>query len=398
MILVDIIQILLIAIIGPILLYQTFLGLIAFRAKLIKEFDQKNDTRFAIIIPAHNEEKMIAKTIYSINGVIYPQTKYDVFVIADNCDDNTAQISRNLGVNVLERSDTTKRGKGYALRWAFDKLITEYDEYDAFVVIDSDSLISGNYLNVMSHYIKNGSRVIQSSDLVLPQKNNWSSEATRIGFILFNYVRPLGRKFLGFDMGLRGNGMCFTKEVLTKIPWQSYALTEDLEYGLILLLKGERIHFAPEATVWAHMPLKSENARSQRERWEEGRKDITRSYSSIFLKESFKKRSLAFFDVFIDLITPPFVNTMLIISTLFMITIVLSLIVPLNNIYMFIWGTLLLIGFIHLLLGLKLVHADRDLYKSVLYIPIYVVWKVKVIIKALFSDKPKTWVRTSRES
>jgi cellulose synthase/poly-beta-1,6-N-acetylglucosamine synthase-like glycosyltransferase len=398
MILVDIIQILLIVLIGPIILYQLFLGLVAFRSKLIKEFDKNNETTFAIIIPAHNEEKMIAKTIYSINGIIYPHTKYDVFVIADNCSDNTAQISRHLGVNVLERTDTSQRGKGYALRWAFDRLISEYDKYDAFVVIDSDSLISGNYLHVMNHYIKNGSRVIQSSDLVLPQKNNWSSEATRIGFILFNYVKPLGRKYLGFDMGLRGNGMCFTKEVLVKIPWQSWALTEDLEYGLILLLNGERIHFAPEATVWAHMPLKSENARSQRERWEEGRKDITKSYSKIFLKDSFKNRSLAFFDVFIDLITPPFVNTMLIISLLLVASFSLSFIFPATVIYTYIWGVFLLIGFVHLLLGLRLVHADRDLYKSVLYIPIYVIWKVKVIVKTLFSDKPKAWVRTSRES
>lgn len=398
MIIVEIIQILLIVIIGPIILYQTFLGLIAFRAKLITDFGKKNNTTFAIIIPAHNEEKMIAKTIYSLNGIIYPQTKYDVYVVADNCSDNTAEISRHLGVHVLERSDLTKKGKGYALRWAFDKLLSEYDKYDAYVVIDSDSLISGNYLQVMDHYINSGSRVIQSSDLVLPQKNNWSSEATRIGFILFNYVRPLGRKFLGFDMGLRGNGMCFTKEVLKKIPWQSWALTEDLEYGLILLLNGERIHFAPEATVWAHMPLKSENARSQRERWEEGRKDITKSYSKTFLKESLRKRSIAFFDVFIDLITPPFVNTMLIISLLLVFSLILSIIFPSTIYYAVIWAILLFIGFIHLLLGLRLVHADRDLYKSVLYIPIYVIWKIKVIVKALFSDKPKTWVRTSRES
>lgn len=108
MIIVDIIQILLIVLIGPIILYQTFLGIVAFRTKLIKEFDKNNETTFAIIIPAHNEEKMIAKTIYSINGIIYPHTKYDVFVIADNCSDNTAQISRHLGVNVLERTDTSK--------------------------------------------------------------------------------------------------------------------------------------------------------------------------------------------------------------------------------------------------------------------------------------------------
>lgn len=398
MIIVDIIQILLIVLIGPIILYQLFLGIVAFRTKLIKEFDKNNETTFAIIIPAHNEEKMIAKTIYSINGIIYPQTKYEVFVVADNCSDNTAHIAKHLGVNVLERIDSSKKGKGYALRWAFDKLLSEQDKYDAFIVIDSDSLISGNYLHVINHYIKQGSRVIQSSDLVLPQKNNWSSEATRIGFILFNYVRPLGRKYLGFDMGLRGNGMCFTKEVLAEIPWQSWALTEDLEYGLILLLKGERITFAPEATVWAHMPLKADNAESQRERWEKGRKDITKSYSRTFLRKSIEKRSIAFLDVFIDLITPPFVNTMLIISVLLICSIVLSFLMPINGIYAVIWALFLIIGFVHLLLGLKLVHADKDLYKSVLYIPIYVIWKVKVLVKTLFSDKPKTWVRTNRES
>ena len=395
---IDIVQITLFIAIAPLVLYQTFLGLVAFRVKLKKHFDENNDTRFAIIIPAHNEEKMIAKTIYSINGIIYPQDKYDIFVIADNCEDNTAQISRDLGANVLVRNDSENRGKGYALRWGFDKLIEEYQHYDSYIVIDSDSLISGNYLQVMNHYIKNGSKVIQSSDLVLPQKDNWSSEATRIGFILFNYVRPLGRKFLGFDMGLRGNGMCFTRDVLERVPWQSWALTEDLEYGLILLLNGEHIEFAPEAVVWAHMPLKADNAESQRERWESGRKDITKSYSVTFLKESLKKRSLSFFDVFVDLITPPFVNTMLLISVLLISSIGVWILFPAKSLYIYLWGTLLLMGVMHLIFGLRLVEADKDLYKSILYIPRYVLWKVKVMIKTSFSERPKKWIRTSRES
>lgn len=225
-------------VLAPLLGYQFFLSLVSLFANKKTEFTSEQSRNFAFIVPAHNEEKIISKTIYSLSGLIYPKKNYDVFVIADNCTDQTAQIARSLGTTVLERTNPNKRGKGYALRWAFDKVLGHEKTYDAIIVVDADSLVSGNFLEVMNDYLNEGSRVIQCSDLVLPEPGNWSVEATRIGFLLYNYVKPLGRKVLGLNMGLRGNGMCFSADVLKEIPWQAWSLTEDVEYGLVLLLKG----------------------------------------------------------------------------------------------------------------------------------------------------------------
>lgn len=397
MILLDILSYSLFLLLSPLVLYQLFLGVLARKATIKTSFPAKRKRTFAIIVPAHNEAKIIAKTIYSIWGIVYPKKFYDLFVIADNCTDNTAEIAKGLGVHVLERTHKKERGKGYALRWGFDQILRSKKKYDAFIIIDADSLVSGNYLDVMNHYLENGHRVIQSSDLVLPEENNWSIEATRIGFLLYNYVKPLGRKVLNLNMGLRGNGMCFDTGILKAYPWQAWSLTEDLEYGLILTLKGVRIEFAPEATVWAQMPLESTNAASQRSRWEIGRHQVIHEYARMFLTTSLKRRSFLFFDVFIDLITPPFVNMMVLISLILIPVFILTVTGLFSWLHVSLWGGLLLLGILYLFLGLYVAKADKMIYKSLLHLPVYIVWKLKVYANACRSGKETQWIRTERD-
>ncbi len=396
MILLDIIQVTLLTAIGLLLAYQTILGFLALIPQRLPTFVPDKERRFAIVLPAHNEEKMIAKTIYSISGVLYPKKQYDLTVIADNCTDHTAKIARNLGATVLERTNDSLRGKGYALRWAFDQILASHKNYDAVVVIDSDSLISGNFLDVMNRYLENGSRVIQSADLVLPQPGNWSSEAIRIGFLMFNYVRPLGRAILGLNMGLRGNGMCFSTSLLREIPWQAWSLTEDVEYGLILMLQDVRIEFAPQATVWAQMPLNSANAVSQRTRWESGRIDVKQTYAKRFLKEALRRPSFLFFDVWVDLITPPFVTLMLWTLIGVVVSALLWAFGWMPILYGFLWAGLFLMGIIHLITSMIAGHADKAMYRSLLYIPLYAMWKMGVKVRALTKSKELNWIRTAR--
>lgn len=397
MIIFEIIFLTFFIVLAPLLAYQFLLSLISLFANKKTEFTSGKNRKFAFIVPAHNEEKIISKTIYSLSGLIYPKKNYDVFVIADNCTDQTAQIARTLGATVLERTNQTQKGKGYALRWAFDKVLAYENEYDAIIVVDADSLVSGNFLEVMNDYLAQGNRVIQCSDLVLPEPGNWSVEATRIGFLLYNYVKPLGRKVLGLNMGLRGNGMCFSADVLKEIPWQAWSLTEDVEYGLVLLLKGENIDFAPEAEVYAQMPVEASNAETQRSRWEIGRFQIIRSYTPKFLYKAITKRSLAYLDVFIDLITPPFVNMMLMVTMIFSAGFILWLFALLPAMHLLMWGILLSLGFFYLFIGLYVGGADKALYKSLLRLPRYIFWKLKVYIIALKKGREEKWIRTERD-
>lgn len=398
MIIYEILQYILIATGGGFIVCQLLLSLFAFGSKEVQDFETKTNRRFVLVIPAHNEEEVISKTLYSLFGLIYPVNLYDIVVVADNCTDKTAQISRNLGAAVLERHNENKRGKGYALSWAFDQILEWDKNYEGYIVLDADSLISGNFLEVMNYYLENGSQVIQSSDLVLPQPNAWSSESTRIGFLLYNYVKPMGRKALGFDMGLRGNGMCFSADILRKYPWQAWSLTEDLEYGLYLMLNGVRIDFAPEANIWAQMPGQAKNAENQRTRWEMGRYPLIKKYAPQLLKNFFTKASFKYLDTFLELITPPLVNLLLFIVFMFLMNISL-LFFGLNTFtFAAIWLGLIVLGGLHLLLGMIAAGADKQMYKSILYIPVYVFWKLKVYASAFIKGRNRQWIRTTRET
>lgn len=398
MIIYEVIQYVLIALGGGLLGYQMLLSFLALKGKEISDFGTERQRKFVIVIPAHNEEKVIAKTLYSLFGLVYPKNLYQLVVVADNCTDNTARIARKLGAKVLERTHKYKRGKGFALRWAFDQILDWEENYEGIIVLDSDSLISGNYLEVMNYYLEKGSKVIQSSDLVLPQPGVWSSESIRIGFLLYNYVKPMGRKLLGFDMGLRGNGMCFSPEVLRKHPWQAWSLTEDVEYGLSLLLEGYNIDFAPEATLWAQMPVKAKNAESQRTRWEMGRYPIIKKYVPKLVKSFFKKRSFRFLDTFVDLITPPLVNLLLLVLVMIGLNLVLWLggFIPVT--FTLIWLSIALMGILHLFVGLFAAGADKQMYKSIFYIPVYVFWKMKIYFTTWLKGQERQWIRTTRDA
>jgi 1,2-diacylglycerol 3-beta-glucosyltransferase len=378
--------------------YLFGLSLLALFYRRIKIEENLYLKKFALVVPAHNEELSIFKTLNSLLSVDYPKSNYDIIVVADNCTDSTSSIATAAGVKVMERTNTNQRGKGYALRWCFDIILAHDSLYDAVTIIDADTCVSQNYLKVLNQYLINGSDAIQTSDMVEPNPNSWSSEITRLGFTLYNHVRPLGRKVINCSAGIRGNGMCFSKSILTRIPWSTYSLNEDLEYGLILLLSGINVAFAPETAVYATMPSQVRNAVSQRSRWEKGRMPVIKIYTKKLLVSATKKLSFKLFDAFIELVTPAFVNLFAIITMLFAINVLVwVLLKDLQSNYVILWGVSLLLSILHVVVGLIAVRADKVLLKSIFYIPKYAVWKLMVYMKIFNNKSDGEWVRTTRE-
>jgi 1,2-diacylglycerol 3-beta-glucosyltransferase len=384
---------------GFFLLYLWLLSLLALTARKRLTIKTSRPRRMAFIVPAHDEELAIKKTLQSLLEVDYPRDYFDVIVIADNCADRTAEIARAAGAIVHERKDTSSRGKGYALRWCFDRLLSKAPSYEAIVVVDADSVVSSNFLNVMSSYLEGGAKAIQSSDMVELQPGSWSPEVTRVGFTLYNYVRPLGRRVIGCSAGLRGNGMCITVDTLRQIPWQAYSLNEDLEYGLVLLLHGISVLFAPEATVYATMPKNPDNARTQRARWEAGRFPVIRNYAGSLVRAAFKHGSFRAFDAFVDLVTPPLTNLVAFV-TLFLFVSLLLHWVGIEGTVRFVWLWMMLLGMagVHVVVGLYVAGADRLMYKALLFLPKYGLWKLKVYLRLLLGKRTDKWIRTTRES
>ncbi len=354
--------------------------------------------RFAVVVPAHNEESCIARTIKSLLALRYPKKRYDVIVVADNCTDQTADTARREGATVFERQDADRRGKGYALRWCFDRLLAAKRGYDAIAVIDADSIASPNFLEILNHYLEGGSHAVQVSDMVEPQPDAWSAEMTRFGFTLYNYVRPLGRKLLKCSAGVRGNGMCFSARTLREYPWNTFSLNEDLEYGLGLLLHGKSVDFAPETAVYAAMPSEARNAISQRSRWEGGRFPVIRKYSLPLLSAAVRRFSFRPFDALIELVTPPFVNMFVLVALIAAAHLVLAAAgIESASLFLLLWLLIASAGVFHVIAGLWSAGADRHLYRAFLHLPRYAIWKIALYARHLRRTSGGEWVRTARD-
>jgi 1,2-diacylglycerol 3-beta-glucosyltransferase len=392
-----VLQIILLCITGFFSSYLLLLSILALKARKRTTFDVKDRCRFALVTPAHNEESAIVKTLQSFFLIDYPPELRDIIVVADNCTDSTARVAREAGATVYERENREMRGKGYALRWVFDKFAEEQAGYDAVVVIDADSVASRNFLSAMNYYLWKGARALQSSDLVRPQPGVWSVEATRLGFTLYNYVRPLGRRILGGHAGARGNGMCFAWSALERVPWNAFSQNEDLEYGLQLLLNGIPVEFAPEAEVLATMPAAARNAESQRSRWEAGRFPMIRKYSWPLLKAFLGRRSLAFFDAFVDLVMPPLVNFLALCLVLGAASVALALTDVLHPVFPVLWVLVTLLTVMHMVIGLRAPGVDSSLRTTLVHIPRYAWWKLLLYLRLVRKGHTSEWVRTTRE-
>jgi cellulose synthase/poly-beta-1,6-N-acetylglucosamine synthase-like glycosyltransferase len=266
------------------------------------------------------------------------------------------------------------------------------------VIIDADSVADPGFLSVMNYYLEHGSRAVQCSDLVAPLPDAWSSEITRFGFTLYNYVRPLARKLLGCTAGVRGNGMCFTSSTLRSIPWNTYSLNEDLEYGLILLLNGVNVDFAPEAKVLATMPATARNAESQRSRWERGRFPVIKLYAMKLLAKGVQSFSLRYIDAFLELMTPPFVNLFGAVSLMFVLHLAFLFTGISSSVALpALWGSFIVLGLLHVFAGLYAADADAALYKAFFHIPRYALWKIKLYLMSLRRPSTEEWIRTTRD-
>lgn len=391
-------QILFLATIGFLVFYLFLLSVLASIARVPKIFETARTRQFAVIVPAHNEESTIGPTIKSILNLDYPRGRFDVVVIADNCTDLTANVARDSGAIVVERMTNELRGKGHALRWCFDLLLSDPTKYDALVVVDADSTVSTNFLTVMSSYLERGDRVIQAADLVKPNPGAWSSELTRLGFMLYNYVRPLGRTVIGCTAGLRGNGMCFAADVLREYPWQAYTRTEDLEFGLYLFLHGISVSFAPQASVLATMPQNPKLAESQRARWERGRLPVIKRYGPLLIKNALLRGSFKFLDSFVDLVTPPLINLIAAVLVILFFTWCLYLAGVASMLaFAWLWTCVIFLGFFHMFIGLYASDADRSLYRALFSLPRYAVWKAMLYLKLAHQRETNEWIRTTRE-
>src|SRR6266487_2108357 len=351
---------------------------------------------FAIIVPAHNEEVLLGNLLESISALTYPKEQYTVHVVADNCTDKTAVLARAYdGVQVHERFDEVKRGKGFVLEWMFQKLEEKHLIYDAYVIIDADSVVEPAFLRFMAKEIARGARALQAHYTVLNMTESPSAGLRWIAFALQAHLRPLSRSRLGGSSTLTGNGMCFSRALLERHPWRAFSLSEDYEYYLTLVRHGERVHYVPEAVVHSHMPTTFRGMRTQDIRWESGGSGMTVWQTTReLLRAGLQLHSFACFEAVMELLAPPlsfmmgWCMLMLIGSLLlwFPLAIVLSLLL--------IGGLIFYIG-----TAFYLLRPPPLVYRALLYAPGFMLWKLWILLVLSRSKKHTSqWIPTIRPS
>ena len=267
-----------------------------------KSFPAKH--KFAMLIAAHNEEAVISGIIKSLKKLNYPNQLYDIFVIADNCTDNTAEVARGYGAKVYERFDDVKRGKGFSLEWMFAKVFDMEEKYDAVCVLDADNLVSSNFLLEMNKQLSLGHKVVQG---YLDSKNpydTWVSGNNSIAFWISNRLIQLPRYYLGLSCVLGGTGFIVATDILKEIGWEATSLTEDLEFSMKLIMKDMKVYWAHDAVIFDEKPLKMAQSWRQRKRWMQGHFDCVRKFFGKLLVKSVKERNFGAFDGALYLIQP----------------------------------------------------------------------------------------------
>jgi cellulose synthase/poly-beta-1,6-N-acetylglucosamine synthase-like glycosyltransferase len=345
--------------------------------------------RFDVIVPAHNEAAVIEGVVASLRRLDWPADRFRVLVVADNCTDSTAALARAAGAEVLERHDTRRRGKGYALEFAFQESRARGWAY-AVVVVDADTEVSANLLEAFAARIENGAGVIQAHYGVLNAQASWRTRLMAIAMASFHRVRSRARERLRLSSGLRGNGWCITHRLLHQVPYRAFSLTEDIEYGIDLGLAGHRVRYADEAHVAAMMVSGEQAASTQRQRWEDGRLQLIRSRTLPLLRAG----GGACLDLALDLLVLPLSYVVVNVALLIVLAGVALLWEP--SMQSWLWlGLGCGVGLsIYVLRGWQLSGVGMRGLVDLLRAPFFVLWKVLLMLRARRSAE---WVRTKRE-
>ena len=346
--------------------------------------------RFALLVPAHDEERVIERLLASLHGQRYPRDRFVVFVVADNCTDRTAAIARERGAIVHERVDPTLRAKGHALRWLLER-VRAIGPWDAYVVFDADSVAAPDFLARMDARLESGSRAIQAHYAVLNAAASPTAALREAALASLHYLRPLGRSALGLSCGLKGNGMCFEAATLDRLGWSSTGLAEDVELHHTLVRAGVRVDFAPEALVRADMPATLDEAESQNLRWEAGRLSALRADALPLLRRGLRERDPVLVDAAVEQLIPPLSVAIGVSGACVVIAAVLGAQVA-AALAAFATAGLVL----HVLAGLVAVRAPVRTYVALLRAPSYVVWKLALYAKAIVAPAGLPWIRTER--
>ena len=255
--------------------------------------------RYAVLISARNEQNVIGHLLDSINAQDYPKNLVTVFVVADNCTDNTAQVAREHGAVVYERFNHVKVGKGYALNELLGHIERDYGRvFDAFMVFDADNLLEPNYITEMNRTFSDGYEIITSYRNSKNYADNWVSSGYALWFLREAAFLNHSRHLMKTSCAVSGTGFLFSRRILEQRGgWNFYLLTEDIEFTIANVIAGERIGYCKDAVFYDEQPTTFRQSCRQRMRWARGYVQVFGAYGLKLLAGIPKRNGFACFDM-----------------------------------------------------------------------------------------------------
>ncbi len=357
--------------------------------------DASPSKTFLIVIPAHNEELVLGRSLDSVYRSRYPGGMYDVVVIADNCTDSTADVASRKGARVLRRNDGANRGKGHALRRAFERL--DLRAYGAVVIVDADTLVDERFLSIMNNYLCAGHQVIQGHNGMSNPGDNPLTEMVYVTSVLKNRLFNEAKHGLGLSVSLMGTGMCFDARVIRQYGWTALSVGEDWEYSATLARRGVHIAFATEALTYAEEARSFSQAFGQRLRWAGGKIEVSWRLGLALLFEAAVRGNVRLADAALNVLAPNY-------SLLANVSIGQTLLAlfyptgPLKTVLLGWAAFLLLLQACYLLLGALVGPSSRKTPSALLLAPPFLAWKLLVDVFAVLGVRRTLWSRTTRNA
>lgn len=351
--------------------------------------------RLNVMVPAHDEERFLPRLLASLASQEYPKDSYRVTVIADNCTDGTVASCTPFDVDVLERADAARRGKGHAIGWALTQI--DLARFDAVVIIDGDSQVEPAFLRHLNLQLDRGDRVIQCYNGVANPDRSWFTRLMHVSRTIANDILHPAKRKLGLSSYLMGNGMCFDVDVLRTHGWNAFSVGEDWEYYARLVLAGVDVGYSRLARVYHQESVNLKQASSQRLRWSGGRFQVLQLFGPALLRHGLRTGRFAYIDASLPLVFPnPSLGMNMTLLGVVLSALLWSLGGPAGFLGWF--GLLVALQLAMFLVGAMFTDNKLTSAASLVAAPVFLAWKMAIDILSLCGFGRKEWKATDRQA
>ena len=347
----------------------------------------------AVLVPAHNESTGIIETLLSLHEQLSAQDR--LLVVADNCTDDTAEVARKHGAEVIERHDTSRRGKGYALDFGIQYLAKNPKEI--LMIVDADCVVDDGAIKKIATHAAQHQRPVQALYLMHNKAGaGLKSKVAEFAWCVKNWVRPLGCLKLGAPCQLMGTGMAFPWQSIKNVDLANGNIVEDMKLGVDFALSNQAPIFYPQAKVWSFFPTVTDVQQGQSKRWEHGHMAMILSEVPSMIFKALQNGNLPLLAMALDLAVPPLALLVGAIGGYTLLTFVFLTYFSLGESAFY----LSLLSFVVLSLAVLLAWWGwgRKILSTanMLFVPVYILLKIPNYFSFIFK-RQSSWNKTKRE-